>query len=189
MWTISILPGRLLHSTGWSRGLDQEVINRGDKGEMPPDPGPSLDMRQQAKSQFLGTSWKGAVPPLHQLFSPWMQLCITCPSAAPGVLKQSLSIQLPIKSQVMPTGFRFQVQGGSPTYRPWGALRCGLLPVLPPLSSAPQHPGHLCLRDRPCQIPECCCRPRSWGFPAKPKLNSFPVSQDFSSVLLKESSV
>lgn len=87
---------------------------------MPPDTGPSLDTRQPAESQFLGTSRKVAVPPLHPLFSLRMQFCITCASPPPGVLKQSLSIRLPAESQVMPTGCRFKVQGGPLTDRPWG---------------------------------------------------------------------
>lgn len=87
---------------------------------MPPDTGPSLDTRQPAESQFLGTSRKVAVPPLHPLFSLRMQFCITCASPPPGVLKQSLSIRLPAESQMMPTGCRFKVQGGPLTDRPWG---------------------------------------------------------------------
>lgn len=115
---------------------------------MPPDTGPSLDTRQPAESQFLGTSRKVAVPPLHPLFSLRMQFCITCTSPPPGVLKQSLSIRLPAESQMMPTGCRFKVQGGPLTDRPWGgvALNGGHLAMVPPFSSVPQHPGHLWLR-------------------------------------------
>lgn len=76
---------------------------------MPPDTGPSLDTRQPAESQFLGTSRKVAVPPLHPLFSLRMQFCITCASPPPGVLKQSLSIRLPAESQM--DANRLQVQG------------------------------------------------------------------------------
>lgn len=141
---------------------------------MPPDTGPSLDTRQPAESQFLGTSRKVAVPPLHPLFSLQMQFCITCTSPPPGVLKQSLSIRLPAESQIMPTGCRFKVQGGPLTDRPWGGGWPSTVATWPWFLLFPQFPnipGTSGSGADQRQIPECC-RPRSLGFTAKPKRNS-----------------
>lgn len=48
------------------------------------DNGQSLDVDQQAKPWFLGISWRVALPPFHELFSPWTLVYITCLSSTLG---------------------------------------------------------------------------------------------------------
>lgn len=48
--------------------------------------GQSLDVNQQAKPRFLGTSRKVALPPFHEMFSPQTLTFLICLSPTPGAL-------------------------------------------------------------------------------------------------------